>query len=155
MRNSEKVIRDYLTLSATEQIAFLRGFNQNLDAELCDFFLCIALDRGQASALRREAINVIGLFKGNDNDSAIKKALFHLVRAHDNDIKVYAINALTLMRIDDNDMRFIAHLLQSNDDRSVQEAAIAFITRHRTLPGAQQALQQLAPSDACDSAAPL
>lgn len=155
MRNSEKIIGDYLALSAKEQIAFLRGFNQNLDAELCDFFLCIALDKAQENALRREAINVIGLFKGNDNDSAIKKALFHLVRTHDNEIKVYAINALMLMRIDDNDILFIAHLLQSNDDPSVQEAAIAFITSHSSLPAAQQALQQLSNTDANDSPSPL
>lgn len=132
MRHSEKIIGDYLALSAKEQIAFLRRFNQNLDAELCDFFLCIALDKTQDNALRREAIHVIGLFKGNDNDNAIKKALLHLIRTGENEIKVHAINALALMRIDENDLSFVEYSLQHCSDPQVQQAASAFISHYRT-----------------------
>ncbi|MBG6243905.1 hypothetical protein CS369_01880 [Candidatus Symbiopectobacterium sp. 'North America'] len=112
MCRSEKIISDYLALSSKEQIAYLRSFNQNLDAELCDFFLCIALDKTQEASLRKEAMNVISLFKGHSNDNATKKAFYHLIRTPNADIQIHAIGALGLMYIDENDLRYITHLAQ-------------------------------------------
>lgn len=136
MRRSEKIISDYLALSSKEQIAYLRSFNQNLDAELCDFFLCIALDKTQETSLRKEAMNVIGLFKGHSNDNAIKKALYHLIRTPNADIQIHAIGALGLMHIDESDLRYIAHLAQHSEDERVQDMANAFIANRRDIASA-------------------
>lgn len=133
MRRSKKIISDYLALSPKEQIAYLRNFNQNLDAELCDFFLCIALDKAQETPLRKEAMNVISLFKGHSDDSAIKKALYHLIRTSNTDIQTHAITALGLMHIDESDLRYIAHLAQHSEDERVHAAANAFIASRRAL----------------------
>ena len=147
MQPSHKIIADYLALTPHEQVAFLRHFNQNLDAELCDFFLCIVRDLTQDNALRKEAMNVIGLFKSKEQDRTVKNTLFYLLRSNDtSDIKQQAINTLALMNIDDNDILFAAHLVQANSEPSLQQAALAFIAQHSALPSAKQALQQLADS---------
>lgn len=136
MRRSEKIISEYLALSSKEQIAYLRRFNQNLDAELCDFFLCIALDKTQETLLRKEAMNVISLFKGHSNDNATKKALYHLIRTPNAEIQIHAIGALGVMHIDENDLRYITHLAQHSEDERVQAAANAFIANQRDIASA-------------------
>lgn len=130
------MISDYLALSSKEQIAYLRSFNQNLDAELCDFFLFIALDKKQEASLRKEAMNVISLFKGHSNDNATKKALYHLIRTPNADIQIHAIGALGLIYIDENDLRYITHLAHHSDDERVQAAANAFIANRRDIASA-------------------
>ena len=144
MQLSHKIIGDYLALQPHEQVIFLRRFNQNLDAELCDFFLCIARDRTQENGLRKEAMNVIGLFKGKEHDKTVKKTLCYLLRSRDNsDIKQHAINTLALMKIDDDDILFVAHLVQGNCEPEIKQAALAFITQHSSLASAKDALQRL------------
>lgn len=68
----------------------------------------IVKDKSEDELLRIEAVKILGLYRGEYNDELIKKELLKLIVDEDDDeeLKVYIINAFSLMNISESDIDF-------------------------------------------------
>lgn len=145
MEHDADVINIFLTLDEDERIEYIRNFDNVLSLNLALFFLKVASEISNDEVLRIEVIKVIGLYKGEYDDREIKKALFEIIGREDDDddVKINAINTMSLMSVSDSDVEFFSDLLKSDEYVLIKEAAFSYIVQHKNLPSANVILSKL------------
>ncbi|EMQ2088729.1 hypothetical protein ABWR82_004643 [Salmonella enterica subsp. enterica] len=144
MNRNKDLINNYSVLDSNSKIDFIRNFDGILDLELATFFLSIVKNGSEDELLRIEAVKILGMYKGDYNDDFIKKELLALIRTEeDDDLKVYLINTLSLMTVDESDIVFFLSVINGDYYILVKEAAFSLIVDHKGLFSANNALQTL------------
>lgn len=132
-------------MSDSEKIEYLRGFNSSLDLMLANFLVDIVKDKSEDELLRIEAVKILGLYRGEYNDELIKKELLKLIVDEDDDeeLKVYIINAFSLMNISESDIDFFLSVIRGEYYILVKEAAFSLLVYHKNSTPAHNALNEL------------
>ena len=145
MNDAKSIINKYRTMSDSEKIEYLRGFNSSLDLMLANFLVDIVKDKSEDELLRIEAVKILGLYRGEYNDELIKKELLKLIVDADDDeeLKVYIINAFSLMSISESDIDFFLSVIRGEYYILVKEAAFSLLVYHKNTTPAHNALNEL------------
>ena len=145
MNDAKSIINKYRSMSDSEKIEYLRGFNSSLDLMLANFLVDIVKDKSEDELLRIEAVKILGLYRGEYNDELIKKALLKLIVDEDDDeeLKVYIINAFSLMNISESDIDFFLSVIRGEYYILVKEAAFSLLVYHKNSTPAHNALNEL------------
>ncbi|HED3230401.1 TPA: hypothetical protein R4085_004938 [Klebsiella aerogenes] len=145
MNDAKSIINKYRSMSDSEKIEYLRGFNSSLDLMLANFLVDIVKDKSEDELLRIEAVKILGLYRGEYNDELIKKELLKLIVDEDDDeeLKVYIINAFSLMNISESDMDFFLSVIRGEYYILVKEAAFSLLVYHKNSTPAHNALNEL------------
>lgn len=145
MNDAKSIINKYRSMSDSEKIEYLRGFNSSLDLMLANFLVDIVKDKSEDELLRIEAVKILGLYRGEYNDELIKKELLKLIVDEDDDeeLKVYIINAFSLMNISESDMDFFLSVIRGEYYILVKEAAFSLLVYHKNSTPAHNALNKL------------
>ncbi|EBX8168043.1 HEAT repeat domain-containing protein [Salmonella enterica subsp. enterica serovar Glostrup] len=144
MNRNNEVIKSYNLLNTNSKIDFIRNFSDTLNLELAEFFLSVIKDSSEDEILRIEVVKILGLYKGDYNDDFIKKELLCLLNSdEDDELKVYLINTLSLMTVNESDIKFFLSIINGSYYILVKEAAFSLIVDHKGLSSANNALQTL------------
>ncbi|HCR0218822.1 TPA: hypothetical protein OMS38_004813 [Klebsiella aerogenes] len=145
MNDAKSIINKYRSMSDSEKIEYLRGFNSSLDLMLANFLVDIVKDKSEDELLRIEAVKILGLYRGEYNDELIKKELLKLIVDEDDDeeLKVYIINAFSLMNISESDIDFFLSIIRGEYYILVKEAAFSLLVYHKNSTPAHNALNEL------------
>ncbi|MGG7980731.1 hypothetical protein PGO00_06975 [Klebsiella aerogenes] len=145
MNDAKSIINKYRSMSDSEKIEYLRGFNSSLDLMLANFLVDIVKDKSEDELLRMEAVKILGLYRGEYNDELIKKELLKLIVDEDDDeeLKVYIINAFSLMNISESDIDFFLSVIRGEYYILVKEAAFSLLVYHKNSTPAHNALNEL------------
>ncbi|QMR41776.1 hypothetical protein [Klebsiella aerogenes] len=145
MNDAKSIINKYRSMSDSEKIEYLRGFNSSLDLMLANFLVDIVKDKSEDELLRIEAVKILGLYRGEYNDELIKKELLKLIvdEDDDEDLKVYIINAFSLMNISESDIDFFLSVIRGEYYILVKEAAFSLLVYHKNSTPAHNALNEL------------
>ncbi|EIV2086932.1 TPA: hypothetical protein MBD98_004045 [Klebsiella aerogenes] len=145
MNDAKSIINKYRSMSDSEKIEYLRGFNSSLDLMLANFLVDIVKDKSEDELLRIEAVKILGLYRGEYNDELIKKELLKLIVDEDDDeeLKVYIINAFSLMNISESDIDFFLSVIRGEYYILVKEAAFSLLVYHKNSTPAHNALNEL------------
>ncbi|HFK1202403.1 TPA: hypothetical protein ACG04Z_002412 [Klebsiella aerogenes] len=145
MNDAKSIINKYRSMSDSEKIEYLRGFNSSLDLMLANFLVDIVKDKSEDELLRIEAVKILGLYRGEYNDELIKKELLKLIVDEDDDeeLKVYMINAFSLMNISESDIDFFLSVIRGEYYILVKEAAFSLLVYHKNSTPAHNALNEL------------
>lgn len=145
MNDGKSIINKYRSMSDSEKIEYLRRFNSLLDLMLANFLVDIVKDKSEDELLRIEAVKILGLYRGEYNDELIKKELLKLIVDEDDDeeLKVYIINAFSLMSISQSDMDFFLSVIRGEYYILVKEAAFSLLVYHKNSNPAHNALNEL------------
>ncbi|NPD51043.1 hypothetical protein HPS26_13575 [Klebsiella aerogenes] len=145
MNDAKSIINKYRSMSDSEKIEYLRGFNSSLDLMLANFLVDIVKDKSEDELLRIEAVKILGLYRGEYNDELIKKELLKLIVDEDDDeeLKVYIINAFSLMNISESDIYFFLSVIRGEYYILVKEAAFSLLVYHKNSTPAHNALNEL------------
>ncbi|MEB5698526.1 hypothetical protein MXM31_20485 [Klebsiella aerogenes] len=145
MNDAKSIINKYRSMSDSEKIEYLRGFNSSLDLMLANFLVDIVKDKSEDELLRIEAVKILGLYRGEYNDELIKKELLKLIvdEEDDGELKVYIINAFSLMSISESDIDFFLSVIRGEYYILVKEAAYSLLVYHKNYTPAHNALNEL------------
>ncbi|KJO53414.1 hypothetical protein SR89_19545 [Klebsiella aerogenes] len=145
MNDAKSIINKYRSMSDSEKIEYLRGFNSSLDLMLANFLVDIVKDKSEDELLRIETVKILGLYRGEYNDELIKKELLKLIVDEDDDeeLKVYIINAFSLMNISESDIDFFLSVIRGEYYILVKEAAFSLLVYHKNSTPAHNALNEL------------
>ncbi|HCU1807336.1 TPA: hypothetical protein OUH54_002147 [Klebsiella aerogenes] len=145
MNDGKSIINKYRSMSDSEKIEYLRRFNSSLELMLANFLVDIVKDKSEDELLRIEAVKILGLYRGEYNDELIKKELLKLIVDEDDDeeLKVYIINAFSLMSISQSDMDFFLSVIRGEYYILVKEAAFSLLVYHKNSTSAHNALNEL------------
>ncbi|HFH2543909.1 TPA: HEAT repeat domain-containing protein [Klebsiella aerogenes] len=143
MNDAKSIINKYRSMSDSEKIEYLRGFNSSLDLMLANFLVDIVKDKSEDELLRIEAVKILGLYRGEYNDELIKKELLKLIVDEDEELKVYIINAFSLMNISESDIDFFLSIIRGEYYILVKEAAFSLLVYHKNSTPAHNALNEL------------
>ncbi|MGR7257405.1 hypothetical protein [Klebsiella aerogenes] len=145
MNDGKSIINKYRSMSDSEKIEYLRRFNSSLDLMLANFLVDIVKDKSEDELLRIEAVKILGLYRGEYNDELIKKELLKLIVDEDDDeeLKVYIINAFSLMSISQSDMDFFLSVIRGEYYILVKEAAFSLLVYHKNSTPTHNALNEL------------
>lgn len=146
MDMEDKIIKEYYSLNEKEQFDFLKGFNQLLDQALAQFFLLIATDTNNDDDIRIEAVNILGLYRGDYDDTDIKVKLMTIINADDTEddsLIVNCINTLSLLTVDDREIGWAFNMIQGDNYVLFKSAAFDLLARHKNHPKAVEALKRL------------
>ncbi|MDN4620583.1 HEAT repeat domain-containing protein [Paenibacillus sp. PsM32] len=146
MHTEDQFIKKYHSLNEQEKFDFLKGFDQILDQALAHFFLLIATDTNNDDDIRIEAVTILGLYKGDYDDTDIKEKLMTIINADDTEddsLIVNCINTLSLLTVDEQEIDWAVTLIQSDNYILFKSAAFALLAQHKNLPKAIEALKSL------------
>ncbi|MEQ5324923.1 MULTISPECIES: hypothetical protein [Proteus] len=144
MKRNE-IIKSFNLLNNNDKLKSLLDFSSTLDLDLALFFISIAMDKSEDIDVRIEAIKIVGLYKGKYNDTEIKKQLTLLILStnEDEEIKIYSINTLSILDMDDDTLSLSQKIIMGNDYILVKEAAFSLISSHKKLPLAKNILSSM------------
>ncbi|WCT57770.1 hypothetical protein PQ456_09740 [Paenibacillus kyungheensis] len=146
MHTEDQFIKKYHSLNEQEQLDFLKGFDQTLDQVLAHFFLLIATDTNTDDDIRIEAVSILGLYKGDYDDTDIKEKLMTIINADDTEddsLIVSCINTLSLLTVDAQEIEWALTMIQSDNYSLFQSAAFALLAQHKNHPKVIEALKSL------------
>lgn len=145
MKENTSIVDDFSALNEDQKIEYLRAFDGQLDLDSALFFTDYSCDDKNDDILRIETLKVLGLYKGMYDEQAIKKKLFRLIENYDDDddVKIYAIDALARMNISDADIDFFVNFINSDIYILLKESAFALIVNNKNLVSAKIALESL------------
>lgn len=144
-RDDKEMINTYFQLNENERIEYLMNYNTTLTSELSLFLLNIASEESNDENLRIEALKILGLYKGNYDDSKIKDGLIRIINQKNDDdyVRINAIESMVLMSASDDDAHFFYNILLSDDYILVKETAFYYIVCNKKLICFENILKKL------------
>lgn len=142
---SREDLDNFRALDDSRKTEFLAYVDEFLELDFATFLAWLACDPEQDDLLRIEAIKVIGLYKGNYDGHLIQEKILSLALDQDEDdeIRVYAFNAVSHLEVSKAEIDASAQTVLSDEYVLIKAAAFSLIAQHKHLLVAQAALRAI------------